>query len=81
MSSVIFTHGIYNGRYVDDIVERDPGYIIWAHRHLPQVSISSDQLAKAVRLIDAQPTVENDFGYSSDFEDYRIAGGYVSDEE
>jgi hypothetical protein len=80
--SITFTDGIHAGRVVDDVVTLDPDYIIWAYRNNPEIGITPEQLLRAVRSIDAQGVDEpDDFGYSKEFADYRVIGGYINDED
>jgi hypothetical protein len=49
---IVFSCGPYTNQAIDDIVDLDPAYIVWAKENLPDQNISNAQWAEARRMLD-----------------------------
>jgi hypothetical protein len=50
---IVFSSGPYEDRLIEDIVDEDPAFILWAKENHPdRANISNSQLADARRMLD-----------------------------
>ena len=60
MGSRMFHFGEYEGVEIDQVVEMDPAYVLWANENEDGHNISQQALARARRLLDAAPEDDDD---------------------
>lgn len=76
-----FTGGEYEGCWIDDIVETDPVYIVWAYSNDPSLGISHSQFARARRNLDYSDGGTSAYEDARDIEnDFGLTIGIISDD-
>lgn len=66
MSGRVIHVGEYDGQHIDDVVEMDPAWILWAVENLKGTGIGPEHIAKARANLDREPT---DYEYVSGYEE------------
>lgn len=77
----VFQYGDYEGTDIEDMIDSDPAYVVFAYVNMPGIGVSYEQYDRALAMLndwdgntseyEDQIDIENDFG---------LMVGYVSDD-